>query len=100
MHQGARSGQAFEYPETAARAQLSVQGALARLIESGLGLNVKRAQRFEHKTTSKAVPQKIDTPVRFPASLNMAPYTTLAMSHSSKDGDGSTCVFRASSCGY
>ncbi|KAI9566917.1 hypothetical protein HD554DRAFT_1077339 [Boletus coccyginus] len=47
-------------------------------------------KRFEHKTTSKAVPQKIDTPVRFPASLNMAPYTTLVMNHTSKDGDGST----------
>ena len=58
-------------------------------------------QRFEHKTTSKAVPQKIDTPVRFPASLNMAPYTTLVMNHSSKDGDASTWgVFRALSCGW
>lgn len=51
-------------------------------------------QRFEHKTSTKSVPQKIDTPVRFPASLNMAPYTTLAMNQAGnvKDGYGSTCV--------
>ncbi|KAG9316072.1 hypothetical protein JVU11DRAFT_3740 [Chiua virens] len=50
-------------------------------------------KRFEHKTNAKdakVVPQKIDTPVRFPASLNMAPYTTLAMNHPGKDGDTST----------
>ncbi|KAH7884812.1 hypothetical protein F5I97DRAFT_2039828, partial [Phlebopus sp. FC_14] len=46
-------------------------------------------KRFEHKTVSKAVPQKIDTPVRFPASINMAPYTTIAMNNSRKDRDGS-----------
>ncbi|KAI5995829.1 hypothetical protein F5J12DRAFT_907170 [Pisolithus orientalis] len=37
-------------------------------------------KRFEHKTVSKGVPQKIDTPVRFPVAINMAPYTTLATS--------------------
>ncbi|KAF9223270.1 cysteine proteinase [Gyrodon lividus] len=47
-------------------------------------------KRFEHKTVSKAVPQKIDTPVRFPASINMAPYTTLVMNSSGKDGPCST----------
>jgi ubiquitin carboxyl-terminal hydrolase 22/27/51 len=36
-------------------------------------------QRFEHKTTDKSSAQKIDAPIRFPASLNMAPYTTLVM---------------------
>ena len=36
-------------------------------------------QRFEHKTTDKTSAQKIDAPIRFPASLNMAPYTTLVM---------------------
>ncbi|KAF9230050.1 hypothetical protein BU15DRAFT_57658, partial [Melanogaster broomeanus] len=42
-------------------------------------------KRFEHKTTSKAVPKKIGTPVRFPASINMAPYTTLVMNNLGKD---------------
>ncbi|KIK98025.1 hypothetical protein PAXRUDRAFT_824336 [Paxillus rubicundulus Ve08.2h10] len=46
-------------------------------------------KRFEHKTVSKAIPQKIDTPVRFPASINMAPYTTLVMNSSGKDGASS-----------
>lgn len=36
-------------------------------------------KRFEHKTTDKSSAQKIDAPIRFPASLNMAPYTTLVM---------------------
>lgn len=36
-------------------------------------------KRFEHKTVSKGTPQKIDTPVRFPVAINMAPYTTLAV---------------------
>jgi ubiquitin carboxyl-terminal hydrolase 22/27/51 len=46
-------------------------------------------KRFESKTTSKAVPKKIGTPVRFPASINMAPYTTLVMNSSGKDGASS-----------
>lgn len=36
-------------------------------------------KRFEHKTSGKAAPQKIDAPIRIPVSINMAPYTTLAM---------------------
>jgi ubiquitin carboxyl-terminal hydrolase 22/27/51 len=42
-------------------------------------------QRFEHKTTDKTSPQKIDAPVRFPVSLNMAPYTTLVMNLKGKE---------------
>ena len=34
---------------------------------------------FEHKTADKSAARKIEAPVRFPASLNMAPYTTLVM---------------------
>lgn len=37
-------------------------------------------QRFEHKSQDRLSAQKIDTPVRVPASINMAPYTTLALS--------------------
>ncbi|KAG6918424.1 hypothetical protein DXG01_014603 [Tephrocybe rancida] len=36
-------------------------------------------QRFEHKTSDKTSARKIDAPIRFPASLNMAPYTSLAL---------------------
>ncbi|KAF7297767.1 Ubiquitin carboxyl-terminal hydrolase [Mycena kentingensis (nom. inval.)] len=35
-------------------------------------------KRFEHKT-EKGAPRKIDTRIRFPATLNMAPYTALGM---------------------
>lgn len=35
-------------------------------------------QRFEHKYPDKP-PQKLDAAVRFPAVLNMAPYTTLSL---------------------
>ncbi|KIJ62909.1 hypothetical protein HYDPIDRAFT_93550 [Hydnomerulius pinastri MD-312] len=46
-------------------------------------------KRFEHKTVSKAVPNKIDTAVRFPASINMAEFTTLVVTSSGKDGEPS-----------
>jgi ubiquitin carboxyl-terminal hydrolase 22/27/51 len=36
-------------------------------------------QRFEHKTADKLHARKIDAPIRFPAALSMAPYTTLVM---------------------
>jgi ubiquitin carboxyl-terminal hydrolase 22/27/51 len=42
-------------------------------------------QRFEHKTTDKSSAQKIDALVRFPASFNIAPYTTLVMNLKSKE---------------
>lgn len=41
-------------------------------------------KRFEHRTGDKAAAKKIDTRVRFPASINMAPYTTFAVSGSGK----------------
>ncbi|KAG1830548.1 hypothetical protein EV424DRAFT_1578450, partial [Suillus variegatus] len=44
-------------------------------------------KRFEHKTSGKAAPQKIDAPIRIPVSINMAPYTTLAMNTTGKDGE-------------
>ena len=49
------------------------------------------AQRFEHKTTDKNAARKIDTPIRFPASLCMAPYTTIALEDPEKAGRG-MCV--------
>ncbi|KAF8193361.1 hypothetical protein BJ912DRAFT_960846 [Pholiota molesta] len=42
-------------------------------------------KRFEHKTNDKSTARKIDAAIRFPASINMAPYTTLAMK---KDNNG------------
>ena len=36
-------------------------------------------QRFEHNSADKSAARKIEASVRFPASLNMAPYTTLVM---------------------
>ncbi|RDX57434.1 cysteine proteinase [Lentinus brumalis] len=36
-------------------------------------------KRFEHNSADKSAARKIEAPVRFPASLNMAPYTTLVM---------------------
>ncbi|KAH7911361.1 hypothetical protein BJ138DRAFT_1135452 [Hygrophoropsis aurantiaca] len=44
-------------------------------------------KRFEHNAAGKSSPQKIDTPVRFPVCLSMAPYTTLVMNSKTKDGD-------------
>ncbi|KAH7928110.1 cysteine proteinase [Leucogyrophana mollusca] len=44
-------------------------------------------KRFEHKTAGKSSPQKIDAAVRFPVTLNMAPYTTLVMNSKAKDGE-------------
>lgn len=34
---------------------------------------------------AKGAPQKIDTSVRFPMSINMAPYTTVAMTAGKRD---------------
>ncbi|KAI0368632.1 cysteine proteinase [Pilatotrama ljubarskyi] len=36
-------------------------------------------KRFEHKSVDKSAARKIEAPVRFPSSLNMAPFTTLVM---------------------
>lgn len=35
------------------------------------------SQRFEHNTTDKSAARKIDTPIRFPAVLNMLEFTTV-----------------------
>ncbi|KAG5641869.1 hypothetical protein DXG03_004093 [Asterophora parasitica] len=47
-------------------------------------------KRFEHKTSDKNSARKIDTPIRFPASINMAPYTTLAMENAKRTNSIST----------
>lgn len=49
-------------------------------------------KRFEHKTADRLSAQKIDLPVRVPASINMAPYTTLAATRKSSD-DPSLAAF-------
>ncbi|KAI9057312.1 cysteine proteinase [Trametes sanguinea] len=36
-------------------------------------------KRFEHKSVDRSAARKIEAPVRFPSSLNMAPFTTLVM---------------------
>ncbi|CDO74952.1 hypothetical protein BN946_scf184945.g24 [Trametes cinnabarina] len=36
-------------------------------------------KRFEHKSVDRSAARKIEAPVRFPASINMAPFTTLVM---------------------
>ncbi|KAF9007408.1 cysteine proteinase [Cyathus striatus] len=45
-------------------------------------------KRFEHKTADKSSARKIDAPIRFPSSLNMAPFTTVAMRETEKDSGG------------
>jgi len=50
------------------------------------------SQRFEHKNGDKSSARKIDATIRFPASLNMAPYTTLAMQSVSKEQRGTMPV--------
>ncbi|KAJ7620961.1 hypothetical protein FB45DRAFT_927988 [Roridomyces roridus] len=42
-------------------------------------------KRFEHKTADKSSARKIDSQIRFPAVLNMAPFTTLGMKSSEKE---------------
>jgi len=41
-------------------------------------------KRFEHRTADKTAAKKIDTRVRFPATINMAPYTTFVVSGGGK----------------
>ncbi|KAF9230101.1 hypothetical protein BU15DRAFT_91186 [Melanogaster broomeanus] len=64
------------------KAHEAVKRLSIRKLPLVLGFQLKR---FEHKATSKAVPKKIGTPVRFPASINIAPYMTLVMNNSGKD---------------
>ncbi|KAF8963160.1 hypothetical protein BDZ97DRAFT_2017931 [Flammula alnicola] len=45
-------------------------------------------KRFEHKTNDKSSARKIDVAIRFPASINMAPYTTLGMKDWGKENSG------------
>ncbi|KAJ6524236.1 hypothetical protein DFH09DRAFT_1264332 [Mycena vulgaris] len=42
-------------------------------------------KRFEHKTSDKSSARKIDAQIRFPATLNMAPFTTLVMKGAEKE---------------
>ncbi|KAH9481878.1 Ubiquitin carboxyl-terminal hydrolase 22 [Psilocybe cubensis] len=46
-------------------------------------------QRFEHKTNDRSSARKIDTPIRFPASINMEPYTTHFLKEAGKENIGS-----------
>ena len=48
-------------------------------------------QRFEHNSTDKSAARKIDTPIRFPAVLNMLEFTTVVagMQESDEAEDGS-----------
>ncbi|KAF6756816.1 hypothetical protein DFP72DRAFT_963469, partial [Ephemerocybe angulata] len=60
-------------------------------------------KRFEHKTNftngDRSTSRKIDTPVRFPSTINMAPYTTMVMrdmekeNASNNNGSGSSVPF-------
>ncbi|KAH9930059.1 uncharacterized protein B0H18DRAFT_160266 [Fomitopsis serialis] len=43
-------------------------------------------KRFEHKSGDKTAAQKIEAQVRFPSSINMAPYTSLAMAVREQEG--------------
>ncbi|KAG6819554.1 hypothetical protein H0H93_010764 [Arthromyces matolae] len=44
--------------------------------------------RFEHKTSDKSSTRKIDAPIRIPASICMAPYTTFALEDPEKTAQG------------
>ncbi|KAF9483191.1 cysteine proteinase [Pholiota conissans] len=50
-------------------------------------------KRFEHKTNDKSAARKIDAAIRFPASINMAPYTTLAMKDSGVAHNGANLAY-------
>ena len=45
-------------------------------------------QRFEHKSSDKTSARKVDAVIRFPANLNMAPYTTFYMKEAEKEDKG------------
>lgn len=45
----------------------------------------KYLQRFEHKTADKSSARKIDTKIKFPATLDMARYTTSMMKEIEKE---------------
>jgi len=62
-----------ESSEIASCVMLSTQGTLNLSIH----FKVDSLQRFEHKSTDKSAARKIDTPIRFPAVLNMLEFTTV-----------------------
>lgn len=82
------SQQTAEHPKVAPGARLSAKGKSSAhpfscnqsdvLIEPNVGpycvLDI--LQRFEQKTADRSSARKIDTQIKFPASLNMAPYTS------------------------
>ncbi|KAF8525841.1 cysteine proteinase [Hysterangium stoloniferum] len=45
-------------------------------------------KRFEHNTTDKSAARKIDTPIRFPAVINMLEFTTVAAGMGELGGSG------------
>ncbi|KAF8629978.1 hypothetical protein AX17_005543 [Amanita inopinata Kibby_2008] len=50
-------------------------------------------KRFEQKASDKAAARKIESQIRFPATLNMAPFTTLYMRQSEKENMNSPTSF-------
>lgn len=79
--------QTTQHSQTSASVKLPVQGIFL-LLAPKLDVALSQVpQRFEHKTTDKTSPRKIDSAIRFPASLNMAPYTTLVMNLKGKDSE-------------
>ncbi|KAF8344708.1 hypothetical protein F5887DRAFT_969390 [Amanita rubescens] len=50
-------------------------------------------KRFEQKATDKTTTRKIGTQIHFPATLNMAPYTTLYMREAEKENGGMPASF-------
>lgn len=82
--------QEVEHSKVASSSQLPIQSQSIVHCNSDL-ITYSALQRFEHKNNDKSSARKIDTAIRFPASLNMAPYTTLAM-HSGNKGNGSSWV--------
>ncbi|KAI0058599.1 cysteine proteinase [Artomyces pyxidatus] len=50
-------------------------------------------KRFEQKSVEKGTAQKIDAPVRIPASINMAPYTTLGLETSARGQGGADFAY-------
>lgn len=45
-------------------------------------------KRFEQKSTDKGLARKLDSLIRFPTTLNMAPYTTFYMKEAEKENNG------------
>ncbi|KAJ7640045.1 hypothetical protein DFH06DRAFT_1283771 [Mycena polygramma] len=56
-------------------------------------------KRFEHKA-DKSSARKIDTRIRFPATLNMAPFTTLVMKAAEKENSAPTFSYPGPSAMY